>query len=91
VGVLQWVRALIHRVPKAAVILVGTKCDLVTDLPDLSSLERLEDAAKVLETKISSRISSWTRQNSSAEICIEKGMRLVHFDQSAGSSGVDHG
>ncbi|CAN0216634.1 unnamed protein product, partial [Scytosiphon promiscuus] len=91
VGVLRWVRALIHRVPKAAVVLVGSKCDLVTDLPDVSSLERLEDAAEMLETKISSRISSWTRQNSSAEICIEKGMRLVHFDQSAGSSGVDHG
>ncbi|CAN0006892.1 unnamed protein product, partial [Scytosiphon promiscuus] len=91
VGVLRWVRALIHRVPKAAVVLVGTKCDLVTDLPDLSSLERLEDAAEMLETKISSRITSWADRKPPPEIRVEKGVRLVQFPQSTGSSGVDHG
>lgn len=89
-GVLRWVRALTYRVPKAAVVLVGTKCDLVTDVPPLSPLNRLEAAAATVETKISSCISSWAKQNS-PQIRLEKGMRLVRFDESTGSPQKDNG
>ncbi|CAM9295389.1 unnamed protein product [Ectocarpus fasciculatus] len=88
-GVLRWVRSLTYRVPKAAVVLVGTKCDLVTDLPPLSSLNRLEAAAATVQAKISCCISSWAKQNSSPQIRLEDGMRLVRFDESTGSPQVD--
>lgn len=90
-GVLRWVRSLTYRVPRAAVVLVGTKCDLVTDFPPLSPLKRLEAAAATVETKISCYISSWAKQNSSPQIRLEDGMRLVRFDESTGSPQVDNG
>ncbi|CAM9736506.1 unnamed protein product, partial [Hapterophycus canaliculatus] len=90
-GVLRWVRSLTYRVPNAAVVLVGTKCDLVTDLPHLSSLERLEAAAATLQTKITGCLSSWAARSSSRQIHLEEGVRLVHFDKSTGSPLVDTG
>lgn len=90
-GVLRWVRSLTYRVPKAAVVLVGTKCDLVTDLPPHSTLNQLEAAAATVENEISSCISSWANNNSLPQIRVEDGMSLVRFDESTGSPKVDGG
>ncbi|CAN0072339.1 unnamed protein product, partial [Pylaiella littoralis] len=99
-GVLRWVRALTYRVPKAAVILVGTKCDLVKDTPSQCSVDRLKGAAATVESKIRSSTSTWAAQaaqsaarkpagsrsldKSRSEILLEKGMSLVSFAQSTG-------
>ncbi|CAM9777040.1 unnamed protein product, partial [Pylaiella littoralis] len=101
-GVLRWVRALTYRVPKAAVIVVGTKCDLVTDTPSQCSVDRLKGAAATVESKIRSSTSTWAAQaaarnavwslgKSSPEILLEKGMSLVSLAQSAGLQRADDG
>ncbi|CAM9968342.1 unnamed protein product [Scytosiphon promiscuus] len=61
-GVLQWVRSLAYRVPKAAVVLVGTKCDRVETTLSHSSSVRLEAAAAAIEPKIRNWITSWSTQ-----------------------------
>ncbi|CAM9581614.1 unnamed protein product [Scytosiphon promiscuus] len=91
-GVLRWLRSLAYRVPKAAVVLVGTKCDLVKSTASQSSLSRLEEAATTVEAKIRDRIRSWSQSASSAprrhtagkpwpEMCLEPGMRLVSLGE----------
>ncbi|CAN0053544.1 unnamed protein product [Pylaiella littoralis] len=106
-GVLRWVRALTYRVPKAAVILVGTKCDLVEDMPSQCSVDRLKVAAATIESKLRSSTSTWATQaaqaaarkaagsrsldKSRSEILLEKGMSLVSLAQSAGLPRADDG
>lgn len=103
-GVLPWVRSLTYRVPKAAVITVGTKCDLVKGTPSQSSSDRLELAAAALQTEICRRSSTWAKHVSERkengvhssnkpppEICLEKGMSLVSFEGSTGLPPVGDG
>lgn len=103
-GVLRWVRSLTYRVPKAAVVLVGTKCDLVKDVASLSSADRLGAAAATVETSVRSSIKTWSaraaatksaRSRSSnkplSKIRVEKGMSLVSFAEQVPPPQVDDG
>ncbi|CAN0353599.1 unnamed protein product [Pylaiella littoralis] len=102
IGVLRWVRSLTYRVPKAAVILVGTKCDLVKDTLSQCSVDRLEGAAATVESKIRSATNtwaakaaarkaagSWSLDKSSCEILLEKGMSLVSLAEPASLPQAD--
>lgn len=103
-GVLEWVRHLAYSVPKAPVVLVGTKCDLVKDTPSQSSVDRLGEAAATVEMNIRSAISS-RAANAAArksvgslssskqfpQIRLEEGMSLVSLVEPVGLPGVDDG
>lgn len=81
-GALRWVRSLSYRVPGAAVILVGTKCDLVEDLQGETAEARMTAAAAEMEQKIRSWVIKWTTlrrpSHRSLGIAIEEGVSLVN-------------
>lgn len=81
-GALTWVRSLSYRVPGAAVILVGTKCDLVEDLHGEPAGARMTWAAAKVERHIRSWVLKWTTQRSESHqplsVTVEKGISLVN-------------
>lgn len=66
-GLLRWVRSLAFRVPKAAVVLVGTKCDLVPERSSQAPLDRIEDAAETIENKIQREVDHWVEKAAAAK------------------------